>query len=128
MIAYLVDTDWVADFLRGKEPAIQFFSSLADVGLGNSIITYAELYEGVLRATNPDALTAQLEDFVASVDVIGVDRETARFFAQTRTVLRKQGLPIPDHDLSIAATALRYELNLVSRDQHFERIQGLKRA
>jgi predicted nucleic acid-binding protein len=41
--------------------------------------------------------------------------------------LRRQGNLIPDFDLLIAATALRHDLTLVTRDTaHFERIEGLQ--
>jgi len=40
--------------------------------------------------------------------------------------LRAQGQPLADNDLWIAATALAYDLTLVTRNQHFRRIPDLK--
>ena len=39
--------------------------------------------------------------------------------------LRSKGRPIPENDLWIAASALRHSLDLVTRDHHFEEIDGL---
>jgi tRNA(fMet)-specific endonuclease VapC len=49
-------------------------------------------------------------------------------FAQTRTLLRSQGMLIPDMDILIAATALAHNLTLLTRNvRHFQRIPGLAR-
>jgi predicted nucleic acid-binding protein len=47
-------------------------------------------------------------------------------FARIRAELRSQGQLIPDLDILIAASALEYELSLVTRNtRHFRRIPGL---
>lgn len=47
MIEFLVDTDWAADYLKGKEDAVQLLSSLIrERWLGMSIIFYGELSGG----------------------------------------------------------------------------------
>ena len=61
------------------------------------------------------------------MDVIGIDVETARIFAGERGRLRREGVPIPDLDLLIGATALRFGFTLISRDKHFDRIVDLRR-
>jgi predicted nucleic acid-binding protein len=127
VIAFLCDTDWMVDYLNGREPAIQLLSSLADQGVGISIITYAELYEGVANSPSRQQRLGQLEELVQTTDVIPIDFDIARAFGELRSSLRASGQPIPDLDALIAATALRYDLTLLSRDRHFERVAGLKR-
>jgi tRNA(fMet)-specific endonuclease VapC len=39
--------------------------------------------------------------------------------------LRGEGRPIPENDLWIAATASEHGLVLVTRDEHFDRVEGL---
>jgi len=41
--------------------------------------------------------------------------------------LQKKGLPIPENDIWIAALAIEHGLTLVSRDEHFKKIDELKR-
>ena len=117
----------MVDFLNGKEDAIQLFTQLADEGLAISIITYAELYEGALGSRQSERRLQQLAELVRSLDVLPIDFEVAHQFATIRRQLRSSGQPIPDADSFIAATALRHDLTLISRDAHFERIASLKR-
>ena len=53
--------------------------------------------------------------------------EIAERFASLRATLRRQGQPLADMDLLIAATALEHDLTLVSRNAlHFARVPGLR--
>jgi len=47
---YLVDTDWVVYYLRGREPYVTRLREYREAGLGISVVSLAELYEGVFRA------------------------------------------------------------------------------
>ena len=46
---YLVDTDWIVDYLKGKEIAVKKLQELFDDGLYVSIISVAEIQEGDIR-------------------------------------------------------------------------------
>ena len=123
---YLLDADWIISFLNGRSEAVEAVSQLADEGIVVSIITWGEIYEGLLAVSEPERRLAQFEEFTFNVDLIAPDIVVARYYAQTRAQLRSQGLLIPDNDLWIAATALAFDLTLVSRDDHFTRIPGLR--
>jgi tRNA(fMet)-specific endonuclease VapC len=127
MIEFLVDTDWAADYLKGKEDAVQLLSPLIRQGrLGMSIISYAEFWEGLLGSPRQELYRPALADLVAGVPVLGLDRDTAEVFGEVRADLRRQGKLIPDLDLLIAATALRHDLTVISRDEHLRRVPGLR--
>ena len=49
-VVYLLDTDWVIDYFNDKEPISSKIEGLRDKGIGISIISLAELYEGVLNS------------------------------------------------------------------------------
>jgi hypothetical protein len=50
-----------------------------------------------------------------------------RIFGRERGRLRAAGLTIGDFDLLIAATALQYDLTLLTNNRrHFERVEGLR--
>ncbi len=127
MNSFLVDTDWMADFLNGRSEAVQLLAPLMDQGVAISIITYAELYEGISNLPDDDGRRNDLEALSAGTDVLGIDHEVARVFGRLRSELRRGGQLIPDMDSLIAATALRHDLTLISRDRHFERVPNLKR-
>ena len=124
-MSYPVDADWISSFLNGRTEAIQLIAELADEGLVLSVIAYGEIYEGLLRDRSPQRLS-QFEQFSATMDITAPDSEVAHQYATIRVALRSRGLLIPDNDLWIAATVVAHDLTLVTRDQHFSRIPGLK--
>lgn len=124
---YLIDADWLISFLNGRPEAVQTLSQLADEGIVVSIITWGEIYEGLLTLPDSDRRLAEFEEFTVNIDLIAPDVGVARQYAQIRSRLRSEGLLIPDNDLWIAATALAFDLTIVSRDQHFVRIPDLRR-
>ncbi len=125
---YLLDADWVISFLNGRANAVELLARLADDGVALSIITWGEIYEGLLGVPDAMGRISQLEAFTAALDLVTLDLEIARSYGQLRSTLRAQGSLIPDNDLWVAATALAHDLTLVSRDRHFARVPGLKRA
>ena len=53
-MSYLVDTDWAIDYLNGQDRTRERLEKLKDSGLGLSIISLAEVYEGhLLLETTP---------------------------------------------------------------------------
>lgn len=123
---YLVDTDWVIHYFNGQQAITQRLQALQPDGLALSIVSLAELYEGVLYSTDPSRNEQALRDFLTVVEVIGLDHETARRFGQERGRLRAAGQLIADADLLIGATALRHDLTLLTNNRrHFERLDGL---
>ncbi|WP_165847792.1 type II toxin-antitoxin system VapC family toxin [Ammonifex thiophilus] len=127
VIKYLVDTDWIVYFLRGKEPYVSLLKRYRSDGLAVSIVSVAELYEGVYRASDPRAREQSLLDFLGSTTVLEVDFNIARTFGQLRAELRKQGLTVADMDLLIGSTAIFYNLILLTDNRkHYEKIPGIK--
>ena len=44
---YLVDTDWVINYLRGEQQTVHLLRNLYEEGLAISVITFSEIYEGI---------------------------------------------------------------------------------
>lgn len=129
MSKYLVDTDWVVDFLKGKREKVDKLSSLFKEGLNISVITLAELYEGVYASNNMELHLRGLNNFLSGVNVLGIDEEICKTFGKERTTLRKKGKLIDNFDLFIAATCLTHNLILITDNiQHFKKIKRLKVA
>ncbi|MFQ5455911.1 MAG: type II toxin-antitoxin system VapC family toxin [Nitrospirota bacterium] len=129
MISYLIDTDWIIDFLKGKEKVVARLNTLIDDGLAISIISLAELYEGIYASNNLEKQIKGLNDFLTGVTILGINEEIAKIFGRYRMMLRKEGRLIDNFDLLIAATCLHYDLILVTNNiNHFGRIKGLKHS
>jgi tRNA(fMet)-specific endonuclease VapC len=125
-MTYLIDSDWVADALKGQQAATNLLARLAPSGLAISLITYGEIYEGIYYGAHPKAAERVFLNFLHGVAVLRPNRAVMRLFARIRGQLRAQGLLIGDDDLQIAATAMYHNLILVTRNtRHFQRINGL---
>lgn len=122
---YLLDTNQVVYYLREERSVVEDLHSRRDEGLALSIISVAELYEGVFRASDPDAAERGLKDFLSEVSVLGLDEEISRIFGRERARLRQLGTPMSDLDLLIASTALHYGLTLLTSDRAFDRVENL---
>ena len=76
MISYLVDTDWIIDYLKGKKETVDKLSSLRQ-NLNISIISLAELYEGVFYTSNSSKHLDSLNNFIHGVNVIEINKDIA---------------------------------------------------
>jgi tRNA(fMet)-specific endonuclease VapC len=125
---YLIDTDWVIDHLNQVERVTTRLHELAPEGLALSVVSLGELYEGVYYSQDPEASEASLQRFLnRELTILGIDEETCKLFGRERGRLRTIGQRIGDIDLMIAATALQYDLTLLSNNRrHFDRIDGLR--
>ena len=125
---FLIDTDWTIDYLNGAQYVRDRLNDLGISDLGISVVSVAELYEGVLYSRNIEEDHAALNLFLENeVIVIGVDMEICRIFGRERGKLRRQGQIMGDMDLLIASTCLRHNLTLLSNNRrHFESVEGFE--
>ena len=125
-LRYLVDTDWVIDYQHGRPGTVSRLDALLPQGVGISIVSLAELFEGQANSADPQAQERALSGFLAGVSVVPLDIAVCRRFAGERRRLRAEGNLIPDLDILIGCTALRHGLTLLSNNRrHFQRLQGL---
>ena len=88
---YLVDSDYVADFLKGRPTATDLLNTLFQDGMAMSIITFAEVYEGIYYGHNRAHYTHIFQQFLQGVSVLGITRSIAKQYALMRGELgRKQ--------------------------------------
>jgi len=124
---YLIDTDWIIHGLHGKERVVKKLLELRREGLAVSVISLAELYEGVFRSSDPVADERSLEDFLSGTSVLGISEEICKSFGKERARLRKEGMLIGDFDLLIASTCLHHDLTLLTDNiRDFKRVKNLK--
>src|SRR2546421_6351158 len=125
-MSYLIDSDWVIDYLRGIPTAVEFLQSRARDNLAISLMTYGEVYEGIYYGPSRRVSEEGFRQFVRDVSVLVPNRAIMRRFALIRGDLRNRGELIGDPDILIAATALHHNLTLVTENRrHFERIASL---
>jgi tRNA(fMet)-specific endonuclease VapC len=126
-LSFLIDTDWVIDHFNGVTQITRRLKELEPQGLGLSVVSAAELWEGAYFSRDPKRSQETLEGFLSGVDILGLDEEICKRFGQLRGSMRKRGQTIGDFDLLIATTALRHNLTLLTNNRkHFESIAGLE--
>ena len=58
----------------------------------------------------------------SSVSTVPVTDRTAELYAKVYQALRKEGTPIPQNDMWIAASALEHGADLATQDDHFRHV------
>ena len=122
----LLDTNAYVRFLRGDEKVMAYLAQADSVYM--SVFVLGELYAG-FKAGGKERNNKQiLERFLLkpTVTVLEATMETADVFGLIMVSLRKSGNPIPVNDVWIAAHALETGSILVTYDDHFAVVPGLR--
>ena len=128
-MAFLIDSDWTADFLAGKPPAVALVQTLLPSGMAISVVAYVELMEGILGSRRQPALQQGFAQFLQGVGIIDLDRAIADRAATIRLDLRRQERQVNERalDILIVATAIEHGLTLVTRNtRDYADIPGLR--
>ena len=126
-VRYLLDTNTASYAIKGSFPRVRarlLKVPMADVGI--SVVTEAELRFGVARRPEATILKSVVEEFLLRVESLPWNSEAARQYARIRASLEKEGEPMGNLDLMIAAHAVADEVVLVTHDHVFRRVKGLK--
>ena len=125
-MALLIDTSILVELERADALSPPEFE---DEEVFLSAISASELLHGVERASNATRRARRqvfVERVLESVPVLAFDLEVARVHARVWADLSRRGAMIGGHDLIIAATALRHDLAVVTRNRgEFTRVEGL---
>lgn len=110
-----------------REAARPLAEHLLPERLAVSVITVGELHAGVLAASDVatrDRRLATLEA-VRRLDPLPIDERVASAWARLRVELRDAGRRMPVNDAWIAATALAWDLALLTQDHDYAAVAGL---
>jgi tRNA(fMet)-specific endonuclease VapC len=125
----ILDSNIISYYFRGDPQVVPRLQALRPIDLGVPAIVEYELRYGLLRLTN-EAVTprlAALARFLQPLQLLPFDSECAVHAARIRVSLEAAGTPIGAHDTLIAATALRYQATLITRNvREFSRVPGLQ--
>jgi tRNA(fMet)-specific endonuclease VapC len=125
----ILDTNTISYYFRGDPLVVPRLQAMRPADLGVPAIVEYELRYGLLRlpqATAAPRLTA-LAQLLQAMQSLPFDAECAVHAARIRAELEAAGTPIGPHDTLIAATALRHQATLITRNvREFSRVQGLQ--
>lgn len=123
---YLLDTNIIVDHIRGINRVPY---GLIEQGLALSVISLAELFVGAEKSADQRKNLSLVWEAVSNlqIEVLDVNTPVVEEYAKIRNQLENSGQRLENFDLLIAATALSYEVTLVTNNKrHFSRIQDLK--
>ena len=122
---YLLDTNILIHFFRGKFNLLEKFQAINLDDCVISEITLAELVFGAENSSNPKQNLLIIEDFLTQIKILPIFNSIP-IYAKEKVRLRKKGIMISDFDLFIGSTAIANELIMVTENvKEFERISGI---
>ena len=123
---YLLDTNILSDFLRNPQGLVgKRLAVVGEATVCTSIVVACELRFGA-KKKGSSRLEERVDEALASLDVLPLDKESDRHYAEIRTCLSREGRPIGSNDLLIAAHALALDLILVTGNvDEFALVPGL---
>lgn len=129
-MAFLFDTDALSEPLR-KQPLSSYLAWLQTINREDqytSAVVIGELYQGAFLSRSRDRHLTNIENRVLpALTVLPYDSVVAKEFGRIRAQLIGTGQPLMDADIQIAATAICYNLQLVTGNiRHFSRVTDLR--
>jgi len=92
-----------------------------------TLISIAEFQYGIEGSTHREALQNWLDAFLEHAEVLSPTLQTVHHYASIRNALKQNGTPIPANDVWIAALCQQFQMPILSRDHHFDFVEGVKR-
>ena len=129
-MTYLLDTTTFSALMR-RAPKVR--ARIANLSTGDRAvictITRGEILYGLTRlppGKRRQDLEAEATNLFNQLDCLPVPEAAGDHYATIKWAAERQGTPLDENDLWIAATALSLSAVLVSTDSDFQRVTGLK--
>ena len=124
---YMLDTNICIYVLKNHTDTLRDkFKATKDLAI--SSIVYAELCYGIENGESPKKQLRwqQLDLFTQQLQIVSWDAGAAKHYGSIRAILKKQGTPIGNNDLLIAAHARSLNTVLVTNNvREFERVPDI---
>lgn len=121
----ILDTNALSAFVEGVPPVGEILRRESRAAI--PVIVLGEFRYGISGSRHRGAYEKWLDDHLSSFDILDVTDDTAVVYAAVRVALKQAGHPIPANDAWIAALALEHRLPVLTRDEHFDAVRGLRR-
>ncbi len=124
---YLLDTNICIYIAKRRPPEVlRRFEELPEGALGMSLITYGELLYGAERSSSRDKALEVLQQLASAIGILELPTAVAEHYGEIRAALEREGRPIGNNDLWIAAHARAAGLTLVTNNEReFRRVERL---
>ncbi|MBD3343656.1 MAG: PIN domain-containing protein [Chitinivibrionales bacterium] len=126
MSKVLLDTNAYSRLMAGDQSVFEQIANADIVYMSTFVV--GELLFGFKGGNKERDNKKILDKFLtrSTVKILNATFDTAVFFAQVKQSLKLAGAPIPINDIWIAAHALETGSVMVSYDNHFDNVPGLR--
>ena len=123
MVKIAVDTNAVIAFRAGNQEVCGYIRSAEIIVVPATVM--GELLYGALNSKRIEENKNAVTRFMKYSVFVPIDERISFQYAKIRTYLKKNGRPIPENDIWIAATCIEMDIPLLSRDTHFGYVDDL---
>ncbi len=120
----LLDTSFLIELLGEKKDAV---IKAQEIDAESKVISSIAMYELFIGARKLRKVS-DIEEMCETMKVIAPDERIVKRAALLQLSLRQKGNEIPAFDALIAATALEMNAVVLSKDEHFKRVNNLQTA
>jgi predicted nucleic acid-binding protein len=121
----ILDTNAVSALADGDPQLLAAAAAVTRFSL--PVVVLGEFGFGIAGSRHRVRYAEWLRKLMRVSRVLLVDAETAAHYATVREELRDKGRPIPSNDVWIAALALQHHCPVLTRDEHFDLVDGVER-
>jgi tRNA(fMet)-specific endonuclease VapC len=121
----ILDTNALSAVAEGEPAAVAQFARARKIAL--PVIVLGEYRFGIAQSRKRIEYELWLSETLTGYVILNVDDETSVRYAEIRLELKQAGTPIPANDAWIAALAREHTLPVLSRDNHFDFVEGITR-
>lgn len=119
----LFDTNAMISWMDDREGIATAFPHQVIPVLPFAVV--AELHFGVMNSTRIDSNLAALAANLHELTVLYPDARTNARYGEVAAALQRRGRRIQHNALWIAALAIQHRMPLLTRDRHFDNVDGL---
>ena len=124
---YLLDTNICVYAIKRKPEVLNRLQERIPDDFAVSTITVAELWFGAAKSSRPGSTRESVDAFLEPFEVLPFDVRAAEAYAVVRLQLERDGRPIGERDLLIAAIAKSRRLTVLTHNsREFSRVSDLK--
>ncbi len=121
---YMLDTNTVSYIIKGEPTTVrEHLRNIPMAKICISAITEAELLRGVAKKPDARHLPVAVKEFLLRVDILPWDSDAAKAYAILRTACDKEGKPLGNMDMLIAAHSVAVGAVLITNDKAFYNVE-----
>ena len=119
-----IDSNIAIDIFNKNQLTIEKISEYDTLYL--PVTVCGEILYGARNSEKKSFNVRRVNKFIADCKELRISNSTADEYSKIKFSLKQKGKPIPENDIWIAAICKENKLPLITKDKHFENIEGLK--